>query len=499
VRRLLPLVALLLLAAPAAAGTIRGTAHADTIAGTERKDTIVAGAGADLVQVAWGGVDGVRCGGGRDVVSADLADRVAADCEVVSRRLSVDSSTDPFAQHETAVEPASFAWGTTVVAAFQLGRVESGAASNIGWATSTDAGRTWQRGVLPALTVNSSPPGPELRASDPTVAYDALHGVWLVGALSLEQGGTRVLVARSADAHAWSAPVTVATGPVLDKDWLACDNGSASPHRGRCYSAYTDDDKEWTVVQWSDDGGLTWSQPVRAAGTLVGTQPVVRPDGGLVVVAGDYQGAGLTGSIDSLVSTDGGATFTQATVSGLQAHTAGALRAVSLPSVAVDSAGTIYAVWGDCRFRSACSGNDLVLSTSKDGLSWTAPVRIPVAPATSSQEEFLPGLGTDPAHPGHLGLVYEYYVAGSCAKGTCLLGTAFVSSPDAGASWSAPQQLDALPVRLGWVARSEGGRMLGDYFATSFAGSRVVPVFTLALPPLGGRFREGIFAASLPA
>jgi BNR repeat-like domain/RTX calcium-binding nonapeptide repeat (4 copies) len=499
VRGLLLTAALLLLAAPATAGTIRGTGRSDVVVGTERRDLIRAGAGNDFVQVAWGGVDTVHCGGGRDVVTADLADRVAADCEVVARRLSVDLSTDPASQHETAVEPDSFSWGRTVVAAFQLGRVATGAASNIGWATSVDAGRTWRRGVLPALTVASSPPGPELRASDPTVAYDAEHGTWLIGTLTIEQGATHVLVARSPDGYAWSSPVTVATGPVLDKDWIACDNGAASPRRGRCYAAYTDDAQNQTTVQWSDDGGVTWSSAVKATSTLVGTQPVIRPDGTLVVVATSFNGdQALTGTIAAVVSPDGGATFTRSTIATLQTHPAGGLRAISLPSVAIDSDGTMYAAWDDCRFRVGCSGNDLVLSTSTDGLAWTAPARIPLAPTTSSQEEFLTGLAADPRQPGRLGLVYAYYVPRSCAAGGCLVGTAFVSSADGGTSWSIPQRLDALPVQLDWLARTEAGRMLGDYYSTSFAGDRVVPVFTLAIPPLDGRFREAIFAASLP-
>ncbi len=40
--------------------------------------------------------------------------------------------------------------------------------------------------------------------------------------------------------------------------------------------------------------------------------------------------------------------------------------------------------------------------------------------------------------------------------------------------------------------------MLGDYFSTSFAGGRFVPVFTLASAPRNGRFQEAVFAASLP-
>jgi hypothetical protein len=41
--------------------------------------------------------------------------------------------------------------------------------------------------------------------------------------------------------------------------------------------------------------------------------------------------------------------------------------------------------------------------------------------------------------------------------------------------------------------------MVGDYFSAQFAGDRIVPVFALATSKLGPRFREAIFATSLPA
>ena len=499
-RRLLTLLALVFVA-PAAAATIHGTAHGDSIVGTQGADTIAAGAGNDFVQAAFGGVDHVDCGPGADVVSADLADVVAGNCEVVSRRLSVDLSTNPASQHETAVEPDDVAWGSTVVAAYQLGRFPGGASSNIGFATSGNAGRTWQRGVLPFVTVESTPAGTQTSASDPTVAYDSVHGVWLIGTLTLEPGSSHVLVARSTDALHWAAPVVAATGPTLDKDWLTCDNGAASPHRGRCYLEYTDDAKGITVSESSDDGGATWSQPVTAGSTLVGTQPVALPDGTLVVVAGDYADEdGLRGTIDDLRSTDGGATFTRFTVAGLTAKANDVMRSIALPSVEADSTGKIYAVWHDCRFRANCAENDLVLSTSSDGgQTWSAPSRIPVAPVSSTLDAFITGLAADPAHPGRLAVVYGYFHPGSCARGACLLGAAVQQSRDGGATWTVPQQLDAQPMQEAWLARAEGGRMVGDYYSVEFAGSRVVPVFALAAPPLNGRFREAIFAASLPA
>jgi len=464
-------------------------------------DRITARAGNDFVQAAFGGVDRVDCGAGHDVVSADASDKVAANCEIVSRRLSVDLSTNDRSQHETAVEPDDFAWGSTVVAAYQVGRFPGGASSNIGFSVSRDAGRTWQRGLLPGVTLESSPPGTQTGASDPSVAYDAVHAVWLISTLTLEPESSHILIARSTDGLHWGAPLTAATGPILDKEWLTCDNGASSPFHGRCYVLYTDDQKNWTVSQSTDDGGLTWSTPVRATSTLVGTQPAVRPDGTLVAIAGSYVGqAALTGSIEGVRSTDGGVTFARFTVSPFQSASAGAMRALALPSMEMDAAGTLYAVWDDCRFRSGCTANDLVLTSSPDGgLTWAQPARVPIAPPSSSLSAFITGLGADPAHAGHLGLVYAYYLAGSCGRGTCLLGIGFTSSVDGGATWTKAQQLDAQPMPTTWIARTNSGRMLGDYFSTTFAGGRIVPVFALAAPPLNGRLREAIFATSLRA
>jgi hypothetical protein len=497
VRRLAVLLALVLVPA-AAAATVKGTPRADLLVGTPAPDRLTAGGGNDAIQAAFGGTDSVDCGAGRDTVSADQADRLR-NCEVVSLRLSVDPYANADSQHETAVEPDSFAYGGTVVATFQVGRRRDGASASIGTAASTDGGRTWTRAFLPGLTVNSQPPGPQTAASDPTVAYDAVHGVWLVAALTIARNTSDVFVSRSTDGVHWSDPIDVANGPVLDKEWIACDNNAASPFRGRCYVEYTDDVKNIVISQSSDDGGVTWSQPVRVASILVGTQPVVLPNGTLVVVAGDYNGSkALTGSMVATRSTDGGATFTRAVVSDLRSRDSGVMRAISLPSVDTDSNGTIYAVWHDCRFRPGCAQNDLVLSTSTDGITWTAPARVPVAPVSSSVSAFIAGLAADPTQPGRLGLVYAYYLAGSCDR-SCLLGIGFITSADGGRTWSAPRKLHAQPMDTTWLSQAEGGRMVGDYFSTSYVSGRVVPVFALATSPLQDRFREAIFAASLPA
>ncbi len=89
-------------------------------------------------------------------------------------------STDPFnaptiGQHHSEVEPDTFAFGNMEVAVFQVGRISDGGATKAGWATYTNG--AWQNGLLPALTTNQNPQGSFPRVSDPSIAYDAKHGV----------------------------------------------------------------------------------------------------------------------------------------------------------------------------------------------------------------------------------------------------------------------------------------------------------------------------------
>src|SRR2546430_4996034 len=68
-------------------------------------------------------------------------------------RLSTDPYTNTSSQHQTEVEPDTFAWGSTIVAAFQVGRFSDGGSSNLGWATSTNNGATWVNGFVPGTTI----------------------------------------------------------------------------------------------------------------------------------------------------------------------------------------------------------------------------------------------------------------------------------------------------------------------------------------------------------
>ena len=133
---------------------------------------------------------------------------------VVATPISSDPYTNQSSQHRTQVEPDSFGFGNTVVATFQTGRFNAGGgSSNIGWATTTNAGRTWTTGMLPGTTIYQG--GPWSRISDPAVAYDPMHDVWMISTLAFGMGLTpfgapsAILTSRSTDGGlTWQSPVT---------------------------------------------------------------------------------------------------------------------------------------------------------------------------------------------------------------------------------------------------------------------------------------------------
>ena len=481
-----------LLAGGAAAAALVGTQRGDLLIGTPRADRIDARGGNDRVAVQYDGArDTVRCGRGRDVVTADRGDRVAVDCEVVSRLVSRDTYTTPDAQHQTQVEPHALAVGSTIVATFQSGRRHGGGAADIGFATSRDGGVTWQSGHLPGVTVNSRPAGTAPYASDPVVAYDARRGVWLISTLAVSPGVTELYMSRSADGLSWSTPVVAArvasASLAYDKNWAACDAWPQSPFYGRCYLAYTEHTTRTPrlAVQVSDDAGATWSDAVIAArgSEAVGVLPLPRPDGSLVLA---YLGPGEMQAVRSL---DGGRTFGQpATISRFAFRRVPPLRVFPLPTADVDARGRLYVAWQDCSLRRTCAANDVVLSTSEDGLSWSRPARV----TRDGGTDFVPALTAEPG-TGRLALAYH-----RCTGSPCRLEVLVTRSRDRGVTWGRPQLVTAQPMRPSWLPSTTSGRMFGDYVAVPWSRGRPVVVYSLAAPPRGGALRQAIAAVPVP-
>src|SRR2546423_4851809 len=159
-----------------------------------------------------------------------------AYANVAVTQVSTDPFTDAQAQPRTEVEPDPFTAGNTIVAAFQIGRIVGGGASDTGWATSRNGGATWAQGSLPGMTTNTG--GRYSAASDASVAFDAKHNVWLISSLGIRSGAVEVVTSRSTNGGTTRAnPILTPPGP-HDKNRIRCDKPPTPPRFRHCSTAY---------------------------------------------------------------------------------------------------------------------------------------------------------------------------------------------------------------------------------------------------------------------
>jgi hypothetical protein len=424
------------------------------------------------------------------VVCLAMAKPVQAQLPLV--KISSDSFTNPESQHKSEVEPSTYSWGSTMVAAFQVARISGGGGADVGFATTTDGGQTWTQGLLPGLTVHYKK-GTNSAASDASVVYDAKHGYWLISTLPLGNAGANIATSRSKDGLHWGNPIYVDKSGGDDKNWITCDNTSTSPFYGNCYT-------EWSGVfmSTSTDGGLTWGPPKTASGANgTGAEQLVLPNGTVVVPF-------YSGAMQAFISTNGGGswgnTVTISQINTFQGNSS--LRSVGLPfpSTGIDKGGKIYVVWSDCSFRSGCSTNDLVMSTSTNGKKWTKPVRIPIDPLSSTVNHFIPGLAVDRATSGataHLTTTYYYYPQADCTDSTCQIDVGFTTSQDGGKTWTAGKQL-AGPMKISWLPNTFSGPMLADYLSSSYVNGKGFGAFMVAKAPSGGLLNQAAYTTKNP-
>ncbi len=168
-------------------------------------------------------------------LTMSLALTVPAGAQSLAK-ISTDTFTNSDSTHKTEVEPSTFAWGNTIVSAFHVARrpgTIGWGSADVGYATSTNSGVSWTYGSLPGLTVNYKS-GTYGAAADPSVAYDAKHGQWLISTLPLVGLGPGaryigdVAVSRSTDGLSWGSPINIDKTHLDDKNWTVCDNTTTS-------------------------------------------------------------------------------------------------------------------------------------------------------------------------------------------------------------------------------------------------------------------------------
>jgi hypothetical protein len=428
---------------------------------------------------------------------------IATVAPAIAAPTLVKVSHDPFhnapSQHKTEVEPDTASFGNTIVAAFQTGRVYGGGGADIGWATSQDAGTTWKHGFLPGITKAQNPLNRYDAVSDPAVAYDAKHGTWLIASLPISN--TRpsypaVLISRSTDGINWLKPVGIAPRTQsTDKNWVTCDNTPTSPFYGNCYTEWDEPaGGDLIMMSTSHNGGATWSRAVTTANSDAGLggQPLVQPNGTVIVPIEGGNG------IIAFQSTNGGQSWTGAVnvATVYWGGDPGGVRASPIPSASMDASGRIYVAWEDCRFRSNCNSNDIVYTSSTDGVNWTQVARVPIDAETSTVDHFDPGFGIQPGTSGgsaNIGVTFYFFSNVNCNQSTCQLGVGFISSHNGGSTWNSAIVL-AGPMNLNWLPQSQNGLMVGDYISTTFVNANAWSVFAVAFAPSGGLFNEAMYA-----
>jgi hypothetical protein len=243
--------------------------------------------------------------------------------------------------------------------------LENGVDKDIYFADSSDGGQNWRK---PNILVNSSSDDqtkPSIAVnpstSDIYVAWqDKRGGDWNISFANSLDGGTT-----------WSNP------PVQINDDVGAERQGAPDITvdsvGTIHAVWDDfRNLDWDIYySKSIDGGFTWAPNVKVTNS-VGNQrfPSIDVDpSGTIVVAWDHEVSIVDHDIYCANSTDGGLIF--GVNIRVDDDVGGALS--EYPSLAVDSSGVIYVVWGDWRGV----GGDIYFSKSVnlgDGFSANVPV-----------------------------------------------------------------------------------------------------------------------------
>jgi hypothetical protein len=387
-----------------------------------------------------------------------------------------------------------------VVAVFQQGRFGDIASVAPGYATSHDGGRTWITDALPNLT--QAVGGEFERASDPVVTFGPDGSVYAT-TIALDQINdfqTAVTIQRSDDGGlTWGDPVIVRRDTNLsffnDKEWVAVDTYPSSPHFGRIYVAWDriGPTGQPPVISVSDDRGMTWS-PFRKISNVntLGTIPLVHPNGDLTVVYLDVFSFDMVAE----TSTDGGATFGPVvTVDTCLATDPPDQRdGGCIPTAAADpTTGILYMGWTDSRFRSDGLDDAVVTRSLDGGATWQPLVKINPDPSGSGLEHMTTALAAN----GHL--VHASYFT-RVKKGNTFgkfVQERYSVSSDDGVTFGG-ELIVGPRIDLTWSAITTGLHFLGDYMGIAASPGAAHPVWCRSSqPPAPATYHQTAWSATI--
>lgn len=384
-------------------------------------------------------------------------------------RVSFDilQQTSGNAQPETQAEPhlaLNPERENHLLAGYQEGRFEDGGALTLTYAVSFNGGKSWREGFLPGLTKATG--GRFDRASDPWVAFGPGNRAYYASLLYnvADNSADGIYVSASQDGGlTWGDPVTVHLGgrDFDDKEAMVVDTRSDSPYQGRVYVAWdlVATNRQPLLLSYSADEGRSYRSAVMVfdLGFSIGAIPQVGPRGVVHLVWLNVLRSSGANMIASR-STDGGDTWSPPVlISDVRvAGIPGARTGEGLPSAAVDPRnGDLYVTWQDDRFSPGI--DQIVLSKSTDGgQTWSAPKLVSDGPRNAAN--FTPAVAVSP--DGAVGVAYYSFRNDPLRR--VLVDEYLAVSRDGGRRFAKSQRVSSASWDLRWAAFARGF-FLGDY------------------------------------
>ncbi len=288
---------------------------------------------------------------------------------------------------------------------------------------SHNGGETWERKVLKCPAYNVW--------GDPVVFWDTLENAYYMHLSNpfpkITPDGSwvdRIVVNKSTD-KGLSYPDCYAFGKdgkkVQDKHWAV-----VSPFTNHIHATWTQFDKyesknpkDSSIIRYarSEDGGLTWSEPIRISfyagdcldsdNTVEGAVPCIGPKNEIYAAWAGPKGLVFNRSLNNGATWLAKETFIDSIPEGWDYKIDGLYRANGLPFTACDISkgpnhGRIYVCWSDAKFGSA--NKDVFLVYSDDiGKTWSDRVLITYYP--NHKQQFMPHFTIDQSN-GYLYVLY---------------------------------------------------------------------------------------------